>query len=116
MDQDGKFSFFNGLGADRKICYDVYTKVVEMQCADAGLDVEWEESDVDMSGLEKAGEGEWEGVRRRYWTLDSKIYHIFVHHYQANFISQNTGCLFAHSWARRMDPSKNSRPVSGTRS
>ncbi|KAJ0157576.1 Vacuolar transporter chaperone 4 [Fusarium oxysporum f. sp. albedinis] len=70
MDQDGKFSFFNGLGADRKICYDVYTKVVEMQCADAGLDVEWEESDVDMSGLEKAGEGEWEGVRRRYWTLD----------------------------------------------
>lgn len=72
MDQEGKFSFFNGLGADRKICYDVYTKVVEMQCADAGLDVEWEESDVDMSGLDKAGEGEWEGVRRRYWTLDSK--------------------------------------------
>ncbi|CAF3552151.1 unnamed protein product [Fusarium graminearum] len=74
MDQEGKFSFFNGLGADRKICYDVYTKVVEMQCADAGLDVEWEESDVDMSGLEKAGEGEWEGVRRRYWTLDSKSF------------------------------------------
>ncbi|VTO92375.1 unnamed protein product [Fusarium graminearum] len=45
-----------------------------MQCADAGLDVEWEESDVDMSGLEKAGEGEWEGVRRRYWTLDSKSF------------------------------------------
>ncbi|KAF7544566.1 hypothetical protein G7Z17_g9857 [Cylindrodendrum hubeiense] len=70
MDQEGRFSFFNGLGADRKICYDVYTKVVEMQCADAGLDVEWEESDVDMAGLDQAGKGEWEGVRRRYWTLD----------------------------------------------
>ncbi|WZH40000.1 S-adenosyl-L-methionine-dependent methyltransferase [Fusarium acuminatum] len=72
MDQEGKFSFFNGLGADRKVCYDVYTKVVEMQCADAGLDVEWEESKVDMSGLDKAGEGEWEGVRRRYWTLNGE--------------------------------------------
>ncbi|KAL6403368.1 arginine N-methyltransferase 2 [Ilyonectria robusta] len=72
MDEAGRFSFFNGLGADRKICYDVYTKVVEMQCADAGLDVEWEESDVDMAGLDQAGKGEWEGVRRRYWTLDSE--------------------------------------------
>ncbi|KAH7163040.1 S-adenosyl-L-methionine-dependent methyltransferase [Dactylonectria estremocensis] len=70
MDQEGRFSFFNGLGADRRICYDVYTKVVEMQCAEAGLDVEWEESNVDMAGLGQDGKGEWEGVRRRYWTLD----------------------------------------------
>ncbi|KAH7329012.1 arginine N-methyltransferase 2 [Stachybotrys elegans] len=70
LEQDGRFSFFNGLGADRRICYDVYTKVVEMHCADAGLDVEWEESDVDMSNLGEEGKGEWEGVRRRYWTLD----------------------------------------------
>ncbi|KAM4055161.1 protein arginine N-methyltransferase 2 [Hirsutella rhossiliensis] len=70
LDQDGRFSFFNGLGADRRICYDVYTKVVEMHCADAGLDVEWEESDVDMAGLGEEGKGQWEGVRRRYWTLD----------------------------------------------
>ncbi|PTB67250.1 arginine N-methyltransferase 2 [Trichoderma citrinoviride] len=70
LDQGGRFSFFNGLGADRRVCYDVYTKVVEMHCADAGLDVEWEESDVDMAQLDKDGQGEWEGVRRRYWTLD----------------------------------------------
>ncbi|RFU77927.1 arginine n-methyltransferase 2 [Trichoderma arundinaceum] len=70
LDQEGRFSFFNGLGADRRTCYDVYTKVVEMHCADAGLDVEWEESDVDMAKLDEAGKGEWEGVRRRYWTLD----------------------------------------------
>ncbi|KAF9880044.1 arginine n-methyltransferase [Colletotrichum karsti] len=70
MDEAGRFSFFNGLGADRRICYDVYTKVVEMHAADAGMDVEWDEMDVDMKGLEEAGKGEWEGVKRRYWTLD----------------------------------------------
>ncbi|KAH8676080.1 arginine N-methyltransferase 2 [Xylariales sp. PMI_506] len=70
MEEDGKFGFFNGLGADRQICYDVYTKVVEMHLSDAGLDIEWQEFDVDMKGLEEEGKGEWEGVKRRYWTLN----------------------------------------------
>ncbi|KAH6648596.1 arginine N-methyltransferase [Truncatella angustata] len=70
MEEDGRFGFFNGLGADRQICYDVYTKVVEMHLSDAGLDVEWQEMQVDMKGLEKEGEGGWEGVKRRYWTLN----------------------------------------------
>lgn len=73
MEHDGRFSFFNGLGADRRICYDVYAKVVDMHCADAGLDVDWDEIDVDMAALSEAGKGEWEGVRRRYWTLDSEL-------------------------------------------
>ncbi|KAK7738461.1 Arginine N-methyltransferase 2 [Cytospora paraplurivora] len=73
LDQGGVFSFFNGLGADRRICYDVYTRVVEMHLADAGMDVEWSVIDVDLKGLEEAGKGEWEGVRRRYWTLDRRI-------------------------------------------
>lgn len=72
LDFDGRFSFFNGLGADRKICYDVYTKVVEMNSEEAGMDIAWEEIPVDMSKLDEQGKGEWEGVRRRYWTLDSK--------------------------------------------
>ncbi|KAI1333169.1 putative arginine N-methyltransferase [Xylariaceae sp. FL0255] len=70
LDDSGVFGFFNGLGADRKVCYDVYTKVVEMHLADGGLDVEWKEFDVDMKGLEEEGKGEWHGVKRRYWTLD----------------------------------------------
>ncbi|KAJ4296122.1 Arginine N-methyltransferase 2 [Collariella sp. IMI 366227] len=70
LDSQGKFGFFNGLGADRTICYDVYTKVSELHLADAGLDVEWKVIDVDMSHLAEAGKGEWEGVKRRYWTLD----------------------------------------------
>lgn len=74
LDGDGVFGFFNGLGADRRICYDVYTKVVEFHLIDAGMDVEWQEIDVDLKGLEEAGKGEWEGVKRRYWTLDSKSF------------------------------------------
>ncbi|KAI0430209.1 arginine N-methyltransferase 2 [Xylaria sp. FL1042] len=70
LDEGGIFGFFNGLGADRKVCYDVYTKVVEMHLTDAGLDVDWNELDVNMKGLEEEGKGEWHGVKRRYWTLD----------------------------------------------
>ncbi|KAK3904625.1 hypothetical protein C8A05DRAFT_13530 [Staphylotrichum tortipilum] len=70
LDPEGRFGFFNGLGADRSICYDVYTKVSELHLTDAGLDVDWNVIDVDMSHLAEAGKGEWEGVKRRYWTLD----------------------------------------------
>ena len=64
---EGRWSFFHGLGADRRVCYDVYTKVVEMDLFEAGFDIEWEDVKVD----EKEGEEEWEGVRRKYWTLDT---------------------------------------------
>lgn len=101
LDQEGRFSFFNGLGADRRICYDVYTKVVEMHCADAGLDVEWEESDVDMEKLDEDGEGEWKGVRRRYWTLNSKNSTPYVNdiyrHKLAN-TEQSIDYLYAPLW------------------
>lgn len=41
IDSKGKFGFYNGLGADRQICYDVYTEVAEQHLKDAGFDVEW---------------------------------------------------------------------------
>lgn len=72
LEEDGKFGFFNGLGADRQICYDVYTKVVEMHLSDAGMDINWQILKLDMEGLDEEGKGEWEGVRRRYWTLKGK--------------------------------------------
>jgi protein arginine N-methyltransferase 2 len=67
----GRFSFFNGLGADRKVCYDVYVKVVEIDACEAGMDVQWMDVEIPqqmMENLEEGGE-EWRGVRRRYWTL-----------------------------------------------
>ncbi|KAH8891910.1 arginine N-methyltransferase 2 [Thozetella sp. PMI_491] len=70
LDPHGIFGFFNGLGADRPICYDVYTKVVEIHLTDAGLDVDWNVIDVDMKNLAEDGKGDWEGVKMRYWTLD----------------------------------------------
>ncbi|OQD77912.1 hypothetical protein PENDEC_c002G02361 [Penicillium decumbens] len=65
LEQDGKWGFFNGMGADRQISYDVYQKVAEMDIFEAGFDVEWE--DIPVPKLE----GEWEGVRRAYWVVDN---------------------------------------------
>ncbi|KAI9800172.1 MAG: Arginine N-methyltransferase 2 [Piccolia ochrophora] len=62
----GSWSFFNGLGADRQICYDVYLKVVEMDLFEAGFDTEWER----MPVPDLDARGEWSGVRRKYWALD----------------------------------------------
>ncbi|KAJ4368908.1 Arginine N-methyltransferase 2 [Neocucurbitaria cava] len=65
--KDGKFGWYNGLGADRQICYDVYTKVAEIDLYEAGFDTAWENIDV-PSGLH--GSKQWEGTRRPYWTID----------------------------------------------
>ncbi|PKY01334.1 putative arginine N-methyltransferase [Aspergillus campestris IBT 28561] len=65
LEQEGRWSFFNGMGADRQISYDVYQKVVEMDLFEAGFDVEWEEIEVPKL------EGEWSGVRRAYWMVDN---------------------------------------------
>ena len=65
LDENGVWSFFNGMGADRQISYDVYQKVVEMDLFEAGFDVEWE--DVHVPELE----GQWHGVRRPYWAVEN---------------------------------------------
>ena len=65
LDEGGKWGFFNGLGADRQVCYDVYCKVIEMDLFEAGFDTIWETLEVEDMGKE-----EWEGVKRRYWMLE----------------------------------------------
>lgn len=62
LDDRGKWGFFNGLGADRQICYDVYGKVVEMDLFEAGFDTVWE-----TLAVPEVDKEEWEGVKRRYW-------------------------------------------------
>jgi protein arginine N-methyltransferase 2 len=64
LEQEGRWGFFNGMGADRQISYDVYQKVAEMDLFEAGFDVKWEEIAVPKL------DGEWEGVRRAYWVVD----------------------------------------------
>lgn len=65
LGQEGRWGYFNGMGADRQISYDVYQKVVEMDLFEAGFDIEWEEIAVPKL------EGEWTGVRRPYWVVDN---------------------------------------------
>ena len=65
LEQEGRWGYFNGMGADRQISYDVYQKVVEMDLFEAGFDVEWEEITVPKL------EGEWTGVRRPYWVVEN---------------------------------------------
>ncbi|KAL9126467.1 MAG: hypothetical protein Q9217_004488 [Psora testacea] len=64
LEDDGKWGFFNGLGADRQVCYDVYTKVVEMDLFEAGFEAEWETMHVP-----EMKKDEWEGIRKKYWAL-----------------------------------------------
>jgi type IV protein arginine methyltransferase len=64
LETTGKWSYFNGMGADRQISYDVYQRIVEMDLLEAGYDVEW--TDVALPDLGK----EWEGIRRKYWNVD----------------------------------------------
>ncbi|CAO2654288.1 Nn.00g110210.m01.CDS01 [Neocucurbitaria sp. VM-36] len=64
--EGGRFGFFNGMGADRQVVYDVYNKIVEIDLFEAGFDTEWET--IPVPNLDE--QGEWEGVRRKYWVLD----------------------------------------------
>lgn len=63
--EGGKFGFFCGMGADRQVAYDVYNKIVEIDLFEAGFDTEWET--IPVPDLDE--QGEWEGVRRKYWAL-----------------------------------------------
>lgn len=65
LESSGKWGFFNGMGADRQISYDVYQKVVEMDLLEAGFDIDWE--DIKVPDLQD----EWTGVRRKYWVVEN---------------------------------------------
>ncbi|QPG75931.1 hypothetical protein FOA43_003317 [Brettanomyces nanus] len=65
----GTFSFFNGLGADRLICYEVYKKVVEIDLDIYGLSVKFNEIRPPENALRPAQEDDsvWKGIKRAYW-------------------------------------------------
>lgn len=67
LDDGGKWGFFHGLGADRQVCYDVYTTVLGMDLLEAGYDVDWET--LTIPDLEKAEQ--WKGVRRSYFAVET---------------------------------------------
>ena len=65
---NGRFSFFNGLGADYRVCYDVYSRIVEMDLLEAGFQLTFMTIPVKLESLQECGT--WEGLARPYWTLE----------------------------------------------
>ena len=65
---NGRFSFFNGMGADYQICYDVYSKIVEMDLLEAGFRLSFATVPVALQSLEETHA--WKGLGRPYWTLE----------------------------------------------
>lgn len=66
----GTFSFFNGLGADRLVCYEVYKKVVDIDLSNYGLKVEFKELPAPVTTLEEhddADDSVWKDIKRPYW-------------------------------------------------
>ena len=66
----GTFSFFNGLGADRLVCYEVYKKVVDIDLSNYGLNVEFQSLPAPVTTLEEADNSEdsvWKDIKRAYW-------------------------------------------------
>jgi protein arginine N-methyltransferase 2 len=59
----GQYSFFNGLAAKNPFFHQVYCGIVELELKDLCFQVEWDRIPIDPE------EQEWEGVKRKYWTL-----------------------------------------------
>ncbi|CAL9727679.1 protein arginine N-methyltransferase 2 [Monosporozyma unispora] len=71
---EGVFSFFNGLGADREICYDVYKKIVEIDVATYGMKCEFETIDITKILPD------WKDVKRSYYNCN------YYYHPRISFI------------------------------
>lgn len=71
---EGVFSFFNGLGADREICYDVYKKIVEIDVATYGMKCDFETIDITKILPD------WKDVKRSYYNCN------YYYHPRISFI------------------------------
>jgi protein arginine N-methyltransferase 2 len=66
----GVFSFFNGLGADRQVIYDVYKKIVEIDMTNYGMNVKYTDLNTPKTTSEEYDsqeDSEWNGIKRAYW-------------------------------------------------
>jgi protein arginine N-methyltransferase 2 len=61
LNTKGIFSFFNGLAGTNPFFHDVYCRIVEMEMADMGLNVQYVQMDMDPSEAKV-----WDGIKRRF--------------------------------------------------
>lgn len=64
----GVFSFFNGLGADRQVIYEVYKKLVTIDLNNYGLECKFTAVTLPEATLKKNDKSVWEDVKRSYWS------------------------------------------------
>ncbi|RKP18521.1 S-adenosyl-L-methionine-dependent methyltransferase [Rozella allomycis CSF55] len=64
LKEGGIYTFFNGLGGTNQFFYNVYSRIVDMDLAQLGFKVEFE--NISMNDL---GDGIWQDTRREYWSL-----------------------------------------------
>lgn len=64
----GVFSFFNGLGADRQVIYEVYKKLVTIDLNNYGLECKFTAINLPESTLKKDDKSVWDDVKRSYWS------------------------------------------------
>ncbi|RCH79219.1 hypothetical protein CU098_002334, partial [Rhizopus stolonifer] len=65
--EEGVYTWFNGLGATNQFFQDIYCEVSEIDLREFGLSTEY----VEMPISTWAEQGVWDGVRQKYWVLDS---------------------------------------------
>lgn len=66
----GVFSFFNGLGADRQVVYEVYKNLVEIDLGNYGLKVDFKTITIPQEMMKKdaaSSDSVWDEIRRPYW-------------------------------------------------
>ncbi|GAA5796575.1 arginine N-methyltransferase 2 [Helicostylum pulchrum] len=67
LNEDGVYTWFNGLGATNQFFQDIYCEVSEIDLREIGLSTEY----VEMPISTWAEQGVWDGVRQKYWVLDT---------------------------------------------
>ncbi|KAI9310125.1 arginine N-methyltransferase 2 [Dichotomocladium elegans] len=67
LNPGGIYTWFNGLGATNQFFHDIYCQVSEIDLHKFGLSTEYVEMPISTAD-EK---GVWDGVRQRYWVLDT---------------------------------------------
>lgn len=76
----GVFSFFNGLGADRQLCYEVYRKIVSIDVANYGMQCEYTTVNIGGSTEITTNEPDWQDVKRSYYNCS------YYHHPRISFV------------------------------
>lgn len=67
LKKSGVYTWFNGLGATNQFFQDIYCNISEIDLREIGLSTEY----VEMPIATWAEQGVWDGVRQKYWVLDT---------------------------------------------